>query len=245
MSGQLKPVINAAPVLSSGFTASTATAATSFRYMDNVDYQILADTSNATGTFAFQVSLVDPSSDLYRTMVAASIDPWVTNPDVAIPALAGADAVTLIEINQTGAFWGRISYTTTFIETADITTVADVAGSLNSKYWLLNGADGTNWYIWYNINSAGVDPAVAGRTGISVAGATGASANTLASATKTALSACTSITTIGGATNHVTFAQSIAGHGSIADGTAPTGFTFSGYTTANGTLTILVSGKSI
>lgn len=244
MSGQVKTIINAAVVLEDSFLSNTETLPTGIRYVDNVDYQIFVDTSNATGTFDFQITLVEPDSELYRALVAAGFDPWVTNPDISIPAVAGADAVTLVEINQTGGFWSRIKYTTTFIESVDIATVADSSGSLNSKYFLINGADGTNWYVWYNINSAGVDPAIADRTGIEVTAATGASANTLASATKTALAACTSITTIGGATNHVTFVQDQAGSGSVTDGAAPTGFSIT-YTAPNGSLTVLVSGKGI
>src|SRR6476619_995048 len=48
-------------------------------------------------------------------------------------------------------------------EISDVTLVADVAGSLNSTYWTFNSAgDAAGFYVWYNINGAGVDPAVSG-----------------------------------------------------------------------------------
>src|ERR1700733_2564833 len=48
-----------------------------------------------------------------------------------------------------------------------ITTVADVSGSLNSTYFTVYSAGNLQgFYVWFNINSAGVDPAPAGLTGI-------------------------------------------------------------------------------
>lgn len=74
-------------------------------------------------------------------------------------------------------------------EKTQVATIADSAGSLNNKYFLLNSAtDATAYYVWYNVNGAGVDPAPGG-TGIMVALATNASANTVASATAAAVGA--------------------------------------------------------
>jgi hypothetical protein len=113
---------------------------------------------------------------------------------------------------------------------SDITTVADVAGSLNSTFFTFNSAgDLYPYYVWYNINSAGVDPAPAGRIGIQVAGATGATANTLATATRAAITAAAgSQVTVTGATNHVILTTTSSGTSTAAaDGTAATGFGFS------------------
>lgn len=62
-----------------------------------------------------------------------------------------------------------------------VQTVADVADSLNGKYFLVN-TPSVNYYIWYN-TTGGVDPAVSGRTGIEVNITTGDSANTVAQKT--------------------------------------------------------------
>lgn len=77
-----------------------------------------------------------------------------------------------------------------FTEVVDITTVADVAGSLNNKYFYLSAGDeGTNYYVWFNVNGAGVDPEIPLKSGIAVAVATGASAATVATALQVALDA--------------------------------------------------------
>lgn len=73
-------------------------------------------------------------------------------------------------------------------ETTDVTCVADVAGSLNDTYFFLSSAENeTSYYVWYNVNAAGTDPAIAGKTGIEVALATGATNTDVADATFTAL----------------------------------------------------------
>ncbi len=117
-------------------------------------------------------------------------------------------------------------------EVTDITLVADSAGSLNSTYFTFNSADDLiGFYVWYNINSAGVDPAVAGRTGIAVAGATNANATTLATATRAAILANAQAATyfgVGGATTHVILTSLQAGdETNAANGTASPGFSYS------------------
>jgi hypothetical protein len=117
----------------------------------------------------------------------------------------------------------------------NVATVADSAGSLNSTFWKFYSAgDLQGFYVWYNINSAGVDPAPAGLTGIAVTGATNASANTLATATRTAIAAnaaAASYVAVSGATNHVILTQKNQGSCTVAvDGSAATGFSFSNST---------------
>jgi len=78
-----------------------------------------------------------------------------------------------------------------FYEKTSIITVADVGGSLNNKYFFMNEpAGGNGIYVWYNVNSAGVDPGPFGsRVGCVVALATGVTANTVASSTRTVIQA--------------------------------------------------------
>lgn len=115
-------------------------------------------------------------------------------------------------------------------EVQNVATVADVSGSLNSTFWTFYTAGNANgYYVWYNINSAGVDPAPAGLTGIAVTGATNATANTLAASTRTAVAAAVSgsLVTVSGATNNVGLTNVQYGAcTAAADGTATTGFTF-------------------
>lgn len=75
-------------------------------------------------------------------------------------------------------------------EATNVTCAADTAGNKNSTFWTFNSAgDLYGFYVWYNINAAGVDPAPSGLFGIEVAGATGATAATLATATIAAINA--------------------------------------------------------
>src|ERR1051326_155728 len=73
-----------------------------------------------------------------------------------------------------------------------VTALGDTAGSLNNTYFKFTaknsgGATSTTYYVWYNVDSGGTDPAVAGATGIEVDIASGASASTVGSATRTAI----------------------------------------------------------
>lgn len=92
----------------------------------------------------------------------------------------------------------------------DITCAGDTSGSRNNTYFVFYTAGNLRgYYVWFNINSAGTDPAVAGLTGIEVDGATGASATTLGGAARTAIAASSAAAyvTISGATTHVIISQ--------------------------------------
>lgn len=119
--------------------------------------------------------------------------------------------------------------TTSVAEERTVATVADSGGSLNSTYFhLYSATDATRYYVWYNVNSAGVDPAVTGATGIEVALSTGATANTVASATVAAInSSAGSDFTASGATSPFTLNNDAAGSCTEAsNGAASPGFTF-------------------
>lgn len=117
-------------------------------------------------------------------------------------------------------------------ESTNVTFVADSSGSLNSTYFTFNGdGDVHQYYVWFNINSAGVDPAPTGRTGIEVDGATNATAATLATAAIAAVaasSAATYVTASAGASGHMILTNK--GYGTATDaanGTASPGFSYS------------------
>lgn len=75
------------------------------------------------------------------------------------------------------------------------TVLAVISTGLQSKYFLFNAADdATKYYLWFNINSAGVDPAIAGRTAVPVALATGATAAQVATAMAAAIDALATMT---------------------------------------------------
>lgn len=60
-------------------------------------------------------------------------------------------------------------YFATEREVLDVTTVADSGSSLNNTYFeIFSAYDRIGFYIWFNVDGAGVDPAISGLTGIEV-----------------------------------------------------------------------------
>jgi hypothetical protein len=158
----------------------------------------------------YRMALVTPATNSDGDLAFESVDNIFTTPIVAdfydnrgsanaliIPSLL-ADAYIGVWVERSinsyavntartcDALYAKFS-TTDAAEVTEMTFVADVGGSLNSTYFQFDTLK-DRYYVWFNINSAGVDPAIAGRTGIEVAGATGATADTLATAFVTALS---------------------------------------------------------
>ena len=67
------------------------------------------------------------------------------------------------------------------------------AAGLNSKYFLISsGGNAVNYYVWFNYNSTGVNPAPAGKTAIVVALAVGDSVATIITKTIAAINAVAS-----------------------------------------------------
>jgi hypothetical protein len=73
-------------------------------------------------------------------------------------------------------------------ETFTVQCVADVSSSLNNKYITFSSTT-ADFYAWFNVGAAGVDPAIAGKTAIVVAIAVNASAATIAAALSAAINA--------------------------------------------------------
>lgn len=136
-----------------------------------------------------------------------------------------------IDVTTTATVGNELQYVgtfevLTFASTAEVTnvvTVADVAGSLNSKYFFLSeGRLDTNYTFYYS-NGTGVDPAISGRTSVVILYTNGDSANTIASLTQAVVDALAdfSATVV---TNTVTVTASDAGP--ALDGSSETsGFT--------------------
>lgn len=105
--------------------------------------------------------------------------------------------------------------------------VADVASSLNNKWFKVFFADLTWKHVWFNIGAAGADPAPVGSAGgIMVAGAVNASAATLAAAAALAIDADAGLVSTASGSD-VLITNLVAGQtGSMVDGAAPTGFRF-------------------
>lgn len=118
------------------------------------------------------------------------------------------------------------------VQVQTVATANDVSGSLNSKYFTLNSINTTTgalkgFYVWFNINSAGVDPAVPGKTAIPITGATNVTAATLATSIRSALNALTGDFAATGSSANVIITNVNPGLvAAAADGTAATNFTF-------------------
>jgi len=106
-------------------------------------------------------------------------------------------------------------------EITQITTVADVAGSLAGKYFTLNSADDLNqYYFWYIVSGSGTDPMVSGKTGIAININIGDSANTVAQKTNNVIDSLILDFTSTVSTNVITVTT--VGEGVTTDATAGT-----------------------
>lgn len=109
-------------------------------------------------------------------------------------------------------------------EVTSVTTVADVAGSLAGKYFLISAGDsGVDYYVWYKVSGVGTDPTLIGKTGIEVDISTNDSANTIASATQAIIDAHVSFSATV-STNVVTVTADLGGLTKDADA-GTSGFT--------------------
>ena len=120
--------------------------------------------------------------------------------------------------------------------------MGDNTGSLNSKYFLIDGADGDDWYVWLN-DGTGVDPAIPDRTGIEVAYSQDASATDIATAVGLELDTyCTSLVDVTVVDDLITFDQSQSGLGGLDDGDS--GFTVT-YSASSGILDGTITAKMV
>lgn len=203
-------------------SASSNSSAIDASYMQKISVQAVV-TGTVQGTCKLQASN-DPFSD--GTLLTPTN--WT---DITSGSLTLSSAISFL-LAPLDMCFGRIRlvYTATAAGNQTVTTVADVAGSLNSKYFLLDDAASAHkYYVWFNINSAGVDPMVAGRTAVPITGATAVSANTLATSLRSAIGALngTNSFTTGGSNADVTILnKSVGAFTPAVDGAAPTGFTF-------------------
>lgn len=108
------------------------------------------------------------------------------------------------------------SFTLGVAEETSITTVGDSANSLNGTYFLLNaGEDEREYYIWYS-TGAGVDPAIAGKTGIKVNIDTNDSAAEVARKTASVLNAYNFDFIIDGSSNPILITNTKDGYTTAA-----------------------------
>src|ERR1019366_3478612 len=103
--------------------------------------------------------------------------------------------------------------TTGVTQVTKVTTVADVTNSLAGTYFTIDSAnDVKSYYVWYNVSGNGLDPSISGLTGIRVNINTNDTANTIATATGSAITAQASADfTTSVLTNVITVTNSLEG----------------------------------
>ncbi len=154
--------------------------------------------------------------------------------DIALSTIPISGAtVIIVPVTPICHQWVRVVTTQTAAVVQTVTAVADVAGSLNSKYFLLNSST-AGYYVWIDVNSAGVDPMIVGRTGIEVDVATGATASQVATAMETAIDAVAGVFTSTPTGAALAITNSVAGSAALASD-VNTGFSFTA--TTFGTIT--------
>ena len=122
------------------------------------------------------------------------------------------------------AWWGRQACRV-------FTCIGDTASSLNNDYFLVSGFDSSlteiPYFIWYNVNGAGVNPALPGKTAIVVAVATNATAAQVASATIAAINAFSGVKLVASAegTTGVRILNKFIGTLKTVDAVGTSGFT--------------------
>lgn len=228
-------------------TADFISDATNIQYLDNVGIQ-LHWTAGGAGRFLIEVSMNHRETDPNGYSVEGNFDALDLNSSIVV---TDAEGGIYIDLNELAAPWVRLSYVNEFHENGSITTRADVAGNLNNKYFLIDGSDGDNWYIWFNVDSGGTDPMLPGRTGIEVAITAGDSAGDVAGLLAMALiNECTSIEDVtqpgGAGTSDITFNQTTTASGDLTDGPggSATAFTLD-YNIASGTVNAYIGAKQI
>lgn len=127
-----------------------------------------------------------------------------------------------VRVEPMGVTWGE-----DVMQVETIVCVADVADSLDGKYFFAHDASGNRHHFWFNTSGgAATDPAPGGSTAQVVAISTGATAAQVATALEAVIEAVTGFdSTVANAT--ITVTRSAAGYCPLSyDGGAPTGFSF-------------------
>lgn len=76
---------------------------------------------------------------------------------------------SIITYNAQGSVTVAEFYKGSAAEERQVTFVSDIAGNLNNTYFTLASEENkSTYYIWYNVDSTGTDPNIAGSTGVEI-----------------------------------------------------------------------------
>lgn len=172
--GQIAIVVAEAGTVVETFRVSLTPGSKDYKNKSNY----IEDVINNQSEYVFVTDATDGTVESY---VAGLFDPDDTG---------GLDATDIANYGTaTNGDTEIISFSPAY-EVTEVTAEADSSGSLNNAYWRLSSPD-TDYYVWYNVNSGGVDPDPDGgdSTGIEVQIATDAVNTAVASATADAIDA--------------------------------------------------------
>ena len=176
------------------YSATPSQVTTALRALPSVNYPTGDITVTGSMSAGFSLEFIGSlgNSDVVQTVAVTNT---LTKNEVVVPtvltyqqgggALNEIQKINFSSIPDSGTW--VVSFTKGGVaEETDVTCIADLAGSLNNKYWLFNTPT-TNYYVWYNVSNSGVDPIIAFRTSIEVKIPTGATAEAVKIATITAI----------------------------------------------------------
>jgi hypothetical protein len=210
------------------------------KYVDNVSIQSVITGTPQAGDLQMEVS---NDHSLNPDGSVRNAGNWEVVPNMDVQVTAGVPAQVVMNATQLASAFVRLRYLNEHVQDALITTVADVAGSLNDTYFLLS-ASGVDYYVWFNVDSGGTDPALPGRTGVEVAIVEDDTADDVAAALEPAVEAIPGIAS-SVSTDEVTLTWADNDNAAqLEDGAVPTGFTFA-LDGGDGTLSAYLVAKGI
>ncbi len=199
-------------------TADLTSSAIDFRQIVSFSVQASASTGAMAGTFQMQVSNTPCLQRFIDYGTSSNPVTWTNLGSPLTFAQASVASSQLLPKVDSSYVAMRLLFSSTPGAVTTIVASPDVAGSLNNTYFLFSSST-TAYYVWFNVNSAGTNPSLAGRTGIEIDIATGATAATIGGLLRTAM-AVTGVVITGSS------ATVIATGANASDGAAPTGFNF-------------------
>ena len=204
------------PISAAAASATTTSAAIDMSQIYKMSAQVIVSAGTSLGTLQPQVS--NDHANGAQMFENQTFTNWSNLGSSVAVSAAGATLIAQQDMCYKAL---RFVYTDTFVNISQIVAVADVAGSLNSTYFLASSISG-NFYFWFS-DGGGIDPAVAGRTAIPVAFTTNDTAATIGGLIRTAAAAHG--WTVTGATTTAILTNTVAGPSTPAsDGAAATGF---------------------
>jgi hypothetical protein len=161
-----------------GNTQVSSPQDTSFILRSSV--QVIVD-GDAAGTLSVQIS----NDKIVDANLAQNNPPtnWATLDMDETIAGAGVYLVPKFDLSYT---WMRLSYESTYVAVQEITTVADVATSLEGTYFFISSPS-TDYYLYIKVDGNGTDPEVPDMTGVIVNISEDDTAADVATAVETAL----------------------------------------------------------